>query len=483
MLRLLILGFTLILAGCNTTSKPQNHYLPIHQGQQQEQQGQGSLQHWIGNELLPYLTKTLAQHPKFIAEPVLLVAMHNEQISSQIDNLTADIRELLMDGLIDYPNIHVVRRQLDHQNRHQRSLTNVSCDIDADVRYFIGLEINRSAVTGAYTFRVRATAADNPDAWVTGFNQTWHGHLTPQQQRAATSTRRDSFLKGLRTMPFQHNESDRLAQYLAHNLSCILAQSGDTQHTIFVDTSAFSGQYAALVNMTANYISRFKEIRLTADPRNANAKLVFDLFTIDPQSNLKMLNVSVAYNNGNKAQGADTQVYLNFSPQMAAATIKRWEFVVPLSQTQCIESDPWHHGEQHTTTLSLGDSGCFALQYHTSGKYQQIIYRTPDGRYALLDAGCVTATVGQSITRLPAKGSSNNAIYLTGLNGSERFYLLSTAQPLRQSPLAEWVATLPPLCQGTSARSGSAIAFEQMLLAYRRNHQDLDWQVLTLDHI
>jgi hypothetical protein len=157
----------------------------------------------------------------------------------------------------------VVRRQLDYQNTHQHSLTDLSCDADANARYYIGLGIGRSAFTGESTLRVRASALDNPDGWVPGFNQIWRGQLSKDQKTANKIWHNDSYLKGLRTSPFHQNERDLLAQYLAHNLSCILAQSGDTAMKVYVDKGNMKGHFADTIDMTGNYINRFKEVTLT----------------------------------------------------------------------------------------------------------------------------------------------------------------------------------------------------------------------------
>jgi PBP1b-binding outer membrane lipoprotein LpoB len=98
MIRYLILAFALLLSGCSSTTGQGSN-----QAQANEASEASELPYSLENTLMPYLTKTLAQNPKFKSEPVLIVAMSNEQISTDIDDLTADIREIIINGSIVFP--------------------------------------------------------------------------------------------------------------------------------------------------------------------------------------------------------------------------------------------------------------------------------------------------------------------------------------------------------------------------------------------
>ena len=475
MFRLLIIITTLILAGCSSTSS-QYSKTTSHSNNNE-------LVTWIDHQLIPYMSKTLSTHPKFSGAPILMVGLEGGQINNQINNLTRDIREHISNRLVGYPNIHIVRRQIDYQKNHHRSMTNASCDNDINAQYIIGLDLKQSSITDGYTLQIKAASTDNPDHWVTGFSQTWHGNLTAKQHRAAKIIAPDSYLKGLRELPFAADEKDLLAQYMAHNLSCVLTQSGHASAKIFIDNNQLTAEYRDILKMTGNMLSRFNDIKLTLNSTEADAELEFDIIKLNNQSNLKQFNVEVVYPNGQRAGGTASQVYIQFEPQVVRANINQWQFVIPNNINNCHKDNPWQSGEFYSKAHRLTTASCFALEYDTTGSHNYIVYLSPDGFYAKVSNQCLTSSINQNKTRLPAKVGEFNAIYLEKYKGAEQFYLISASKPLPQSKLKTWLDQLPDFCDEDKVKPTNALSLSHMLATAAKKLPSLDWRVITLNHI
>lgn len=474
MFRLVILLTVVMLTGCANTGSQHSTTKVNHNNE---------LVYWIDNQLIPYMTQTLSTHPKFTGSPILIVGLESGQINNEIDTLTKDIREHLMTQLIGQPGIHMVRRQIDYQKNHHRSMTDVSCDVDVDAKYIIGLELKQSSITDGYNLHVKAAATDNPDQWVTGFSQTWRGNLTAKQLKASSNVQPDNYLKGLRDLPFNNDEKDLLAQYMAHNLTCVLAQSGHSNLNIFIDANQLTPEYRDILKMTGNMLNRFNDIQLTFDHNKADAVLEFDIIKLNQQTNLKQLNVEVVFADGRRASGTASQVYINFAPTLAKADIKQWQFVVPKDLKLCQQDNPWQSGEYYTQDLKLPTHSCFALKYHTTGNHNYVVYHSPDGHYAKLTNQCLTMSNQHNKMRLPAKVGYQNAIYLTKYKGAEQFYLISTANPLQQSTLKTWLDSLPDFCEDNRSLATNNGSLNYMLAKAAKQQPDLDWRVITLNHI
>jgi hypothetical protein len=259
----------LLASGCSQQPLRPDHGTP------------SALQDWVDSELAPYVVQQLGQHPRFRGEPVIVVRLDGDDIQSNIDGLTRDIRDQLMDSLLKTPGVVVPWQPRQQQAQHHRRLDQVQCGRIHDASYYIGIEISRTATA---RFRVAVRALDvEAGEWVSGFGQHWSGNLTGSELRALQVRRTDESLRGLRVLPFSSGEPDLAATYLANNLTCLLRQQDVEDLKIKVETPG-SGlpQLRTLLGLVGNNLSRYREVQVTDAGRQANFVLRGETHMIQP---------------------------------------------------------------------------------------------------------------------------------------------------------------------------------------------------------
>lgn len=290
----------LLLAGCN-----QSQLRP-------DQDNQASLQGWVDTELAAYVSQQLGQHPRFKGEPVIIVRLDGDDIQPDIDGLTRNIREQLMDSLLKTPSIHLPWQPQQRLAQHHRRLDRVQCGRRHDASYFIGIEITR---TVNMQFRVSVRALDiKAGEWVSGFGHHWSGHLTGSELRALQVRRTDESLRGLRVLPFSEAQPDLAATYLANNLSCLLRQQDVENLKIRVEPLA-SGltQVRTLLGLIGNNLSRYHEVQVTDVDQQANFVLRGEIHMIQPGL-YQVWVVLHPRESGMHLAGMDTATYIRIPP-------------------------------------------------------------------------------------------------------------------------------------------------------------------------
>ena len=302
-----ILGL-LLLAGCSQNSLRPDHDRP------------SSLQGWVDTELAPYVSQQFGQHPRFKGEPVIVVRLSGDDIQPDIDGLTRNIRDQLMDGLLKTPGVHVPWQPQQQQAQHHRRLDQVQCGRRRDASYFIGIEITRTA-TAQYRVSVRVLDV-KAGAWVSGFSHHWSGHLTASELRALQVRRTDESLRGLRVLPFSAGQPDLAATYLANNLSCLLRQQDVEDLKIKVEPLASEqSQLRTLLGLVGNNLSRYREVQVTDVGRQANFVLRGETHMIQPGL-YQVWVVLHPRDSGDHLAGMDTATYIRL-PSAGSRSGKR----------------------------------------------------------------------------------------------------------------------------------------------------------------
>ena len=294
-----ILGL-LLLAGCS-----QNPLRPDHDRQ-------SSLQGWVDTELAPYVSQQFGQHPRFKGEPVIVVRLSGDDIQPDIDGLTRNIRDQLMDSLLKTPGVHVPWQPQQQQAQHHRRLDQVQCGRRRDASYYIGIEITRTA-TAQYRLSVRVLDVKAGE-WVSGFSHHWSGHLTASELRALQVRRTDESLRGLRVLPFSAGQPDLAASYLANNLSCLLRHQDVEDLKIKVEPLASEqSQLRTLLGLVGNNLSRYREVQVTDVGRQANFVLRGETHMIQ-QGLYQIWVVLHPRESGDHLAGMDTATYIRLPP-------------------------------------------------------------------------------------------------------------------------------------------------------------------------
>ena len=271
-----------------------------------------SLQHWVDNELSPYVSKQLGQHPRFKGEPVIVVRLEGDDIQPDIDGLTRSMRDQLMGSLLNTPGVLVPWQPQQQQAQHHRRLDQLQCGRIRDASYYIGIEIARTATA---QFRVSVRALDvRAGEWVSGFSRHWSGNLSATELRALQQRRTDESLRGLRVLPFSAGQPDLAATYLANNLSCLLRQQDVDDLTIKVDTLASDQpQLRTLLQLIGNNLSRYHEVQVTDARRQANFVLRGEVHRVN--SGLYQVWVILhPRDSGEHLAGMDTATWVRIPP-------------------------------------------------------------------------------------------------------------------------------------------------------------------------
>ena len=271
-----------------------------------------SLQHWLDAELAPYLAEQLSQHPRFKGEPAILVQLDGPDIQPDIDGLTRNIRDQLMDSLLTDVGVRLPWQPQQQQAQHHRRLDQVQCGRIRDANYYIGIEITRTA-TAQYRASVRALDV-RASEWVSGFGKHWSGSLTSSELRALQERRTDESLRGLRVLPFSSGHPDLAATYLANNLSCLLRQQDEEDLVIYVEKlKSDQPRLRTLLSLIGNNLSRYREVRVTDVRKEANFFLRGETYEI--QSGLFQVWVVLhPKNSGEHLVGMDTATYVRMQP-------------------------------------------------------------------------------------------------------------------------------------------------------------------------
>jgi len=267
-----------------------------------------SLQRWLDAELAPYLAEQLSEHPRFKGESVILVRLDGPDIQPDIDGLTRNLRDQLMDSLLADASVTLPWQPQQQPAQHHRRLDQLQCGRIRDANYYIGIEITRSA-TAQYRVSVRALDI-RAGEWVSGFGKNWSGALTTSELRALQERRRDESLRGLRVLPFSSGHPDLAATYLANNLSCLLRQQDEEDLVIYVESlKSNQPRLRTLLGLIGNNLSRYREVRVTDVKKEANFLLRGEAHKI--QSDLYQVWVVLhPKHSGQHLSGMDTATYV-----------------------------------------------------------------------------------------------------------------------------------------------------------------------------
>jgi hypothetical protein len=438
------------------------------------------------------------------------VDVNHEQISGEVDALTQDIRQQLINALIEVPKATMVRRQTIPDVGHHQSVDALVCQQEKEADYYLTIDIVPVASMAQTQVRLRALDPYT-NQWLPGFGLHWQGVLSKEQQRALSERSHDPYLRGLRSRPFQRDQSDMMAKYLAHNLSCLLQQRQMDQVKLYIpEPNQAPVEVLSAIRLVDNYLSRYREVVIVESKAQANALLHTEIVDIDPAQQLVLVNSRlIVKDTGLRLGGMDTQAYALVSaipvhepakpaqqpakpiiaepqPAMEKTTFEKPDHqlgltvVMPRRPELCRSLSPWQDGEwrlAHNPKMRHGQ--CFRLDIHSAAKWNWLIYQNPQGQWYHLDGACLGLT-GQ----LPAEWSvptlQNNPAVIDLLDGdvTESFYLLaSDHQPT--GPLRHFLQQLPSVCDGGVGASLPLDAKEGFpaWLANVADQQRLDWRM------
>ena len=421
-----------------------------------------SLQDWVATELAPYVSQQLGQHPRFKGEPVIIVRLDGDDIQPDIDGLTRNMRDQLMDSLLKTPGVHVPWQPQQQQAQHHRRLDQVQCGRIRDASYFIGIEITRTATA---RFRVSVRALDvRAGEWVSGFGQHWSGSLTGSELRALQVRHTDESLRGLRVLPFSAGQPDLAATYLANNLSCLLRQQDVEDLKIRVDKiSSDQPQLRTLLGLIGNNLSRYREVQVTDAGRQENYVLRGEAHLIQPGL-YQVWVVLHPRDSGVHLAGMDTATYIRIPSAGNDGSGKRRVVQDSSRMTPAItRMELVRHSNRNADRDRCRDGlpGCPVLEVDVeqTGQLFVIAHGTKDG-ISQLSGACDTtpdaqAGPGRHSYRFPESRFTSSdwpTVYAIAVSGAE---------PERQ--FGQLLRDVPDACSDTSGLHAAAENHDQWL--------------------
>ncbi len=297
---MVIIIASFIVTGCATTQKGPSTLVRERM----------TLEEWTELKAVPYLLEKLGKDPMFKGETFLLVDMTREDINTEIDALTLQLRERFIDAFLTKPGIGLVWRPSKEALAHHRSLTRVQCARLRKERFYIGIDAFLSPVDETLTISIRALDLEER-RWVTGFGISYRGSATPGQKKSLLLNEPDDYLLGLRPLPFNNRQADLLAAYLGRNLSCLFTTMERGDAVVYVDKKPIRriSYFQNALGLVKNYLAKYRRVTVTDDPGQADILVEPTIHPIHP--GLYQVWVTAKYKKGGRyLPGTETEAYV-----------------------------------------------------------------------------------------------------------------------------------------------------------------------------
>ena len=271
-----------------------------------------SLENWIQDIATPYLIKELGDNPRFKGKSFLIVNMDKNDVESEIDDLTMQIREDIIDAILVKSGIGLVWKPSIKQLEHHTNVENIECNRLNKEDYYIGIDAVISSTTGKLKVKIRALDIAEKK-WITGFAvPIFKGNPSSMQKKSLQKKSPDNYLLGLRPLPFNERQADLLAAYLSRNLSCLFSNMELDEIIVYVKNESLSKieYFQNAFNLISNYLARYRKVTVTDNPFQANILIKVKVEKI--YKGLFQVWVSAKYKkNGIYVPGRETDAYVS----------------------------------------------------------------------------------------------------------------------------------------------------------------------------
>lgn len=423
----------------------------------------GSLNEWLGDVAVPGLVKTLSQHPRFKGESVRVAILEDGEVAAQADGLSIATRDAVHTALMAVPGLRIA--QSDGPE---------TCATRSRDGYFLAVS---AGVSGARSGNVQLRIYDIVEReWVSGFTYLWRGELNSKQREAARRTVTAASARGMRVAPFTADQSDLLAEKLAADLACQLAQSGDDELTV----QPVSGHSAALIagNLAGRHgipVAAAGKLLLATRVHKVNESLyqVWAILSPAVAETEPASLTSSAYAVRpllQPAAGRTTHGPAAAPPQPVTPLLSRLSVVSPARPEAC--GGDWADDAASLGSRPVISAGqCFALRFSQRPGARAFVFRHGiDSRLASIPAaGCSPRQVGAVLDWQPR-------------GGTETFYVLSTGSARAAARIDRILARLPDDCEGAAGVLPDSDWLDQLDAAVRDLGDDVAWRSVRVYH-
>ena len=225
------------------------------------------LDRWFDGDLTPWLTETLATHPRFKGETVRVTVFDGEDEHPRPDLLSADLAAGLETALSGQSGLRVAWKPAPPDFRPGSTASELHCR-PPEESYLIVVDTTR--IRGQQV-RVRVRVLDLGErSWVSGATRQWSGPLQARENgRLETSGVRDD-LRGQRGLPFTAGQEDLLAAGLARNVACALLAHPADRPSLWVGAHKMESGVQSVATLVSQYLSRLGLVRRATSEAKAD---------------------------------------------------------------------------------------------------------------------------------------------------------------------------------------------------------------------
>ena len=475
-----------------------------------------NLDRWFDDELVPYVTSQLTEHPRFKGETVMFVVLEDNVPASVSNSLAISLRDRLLDAALNTAGVSIGWRQA--RSSPAQGTQPIDCTRN-NVHYYVGVEISQR-IDGRYAVGIRALDLEDRN-WVTGFGNDWRGQLSTLQRNAFRQSETDPTFLGARDVPFAADEADLLAAHLARELSCALLRQ--TSGSYIIDAAYGSeddDSLASTVELVGNNLAGHDALELTNDSERVNAQLsgkahridgaLFQYWLtvtpMDPDDELSTLSTSAyvlrpgirfAAESGPSAAPIRQQTSLNMPPAGASTVLGSLRVVRSNDSLACNSSgEPSLHHAAYSNYRR--DCSLLAADLRNDAVLFLLEHQANHGLVRLGDSACRSRTTPRLLTRdesmrwpLPGatiRGSDTREIGEWLLEpGVDTYYALAVTDSSAARQIANLIDELPIRC-GSTIRPGlknNALRrwLDEFAVLAARHVEHVDWRAIQVKDV
>ncbi len=183
----------------------------------------------VENQIIPYLDSHLKNKPRFQQRSIMIVKFEQDQITSEMDSLTADIRQRIESHLLQQSGIILYRSNEDLADIHEIHQNNL-CMKRPEL--FLGIELKKSGLDHILSLRMLDKQQGN--RWVDGFGLSKKVKLNNDELARLKQINPDPWLNGFRESPYTKADIDLLVTDLGRQLKCQLMKQSSPE-SIYID--------------------------------------------------------------------------------------------------------------------------------------------------------------------------------------------------------------------------------------------------------
>lgn len=462
------------------------------------------LETWLNGELLPFLTNRLGRHPRLKGQPFEITTTNKNNAVGKTDGLSTYIRQKVVDQLQSVPGANLVLRPPIKPWHNGFNLLDIACENRDKATVRVIIELNKNPSTDELRIAVQAIDLAEKN-WVRGFKKVWMGELTTREKRLMAKRVIDQNLLGSRALPFQSDQADLVASYLAENLSCLLKQTGESALKLSLPQPSenLPEFFQTTFQLLDHYLTRYAKIEITQQ-KTANVVLTSSIHTINP----KLYQISVLLRSLDQSirilgVGTETYVYFDKIPPVRTvrsnkSLIELFQLVTPKVLKHCQHKNPWQQGQSILTRTSrLASQRCFAINLKAAETARlYLLAQTDKGQITRLfpDSCNVLGLKGQlqggeilkhQTIHAPLWNNGNKGYFqLDHQPGIESVYAIAVTDPKIEANLKQQIRNIPDLCVTQIPRKYYDKRFRKKLTTLAgKSHGSMEWLERSFIHV